>query len=147
MSRSLASSIVLLASFLLTGCGGSEEARCLPVSGKISTKGGKPCGNALIVFHPQEEGRVNAAKPFAMSDDQGNYKLTTNVEGDGAVAGRYGVTVVWQGQKKSSALSLSTEGNAGGPDKLNGKYANPNNPLFSFEVKEGAANQFDLSVE
>jgi hypothetical protein len=59
MPRSLANSTMLLASLLLTGCG-SEGERCLPVSGKIITKGGRPCDNALIVFHPQDESRVNA---------------------------------------------------------------------------------------
>jgi hypothetical protein len=147
MPRPIISSILLLATILLPGCGGSDGEKKLPVSGKVSTKVGKPCDNALIVFHPQDANRLNGPKPFAMSDSQGNFKLTTEAEGDGAVAGKYGVTIVWQGQGRASKLVLSGEGNGGGTDKLNGKYANPNRPLFSFEVKEGATNQFELTVE
>lgn len=146
MLKSVPILILLLVSIPLTGCG-SSEPRKLPVSGKVSTKDGKPCDNALVVFHPQDANRVNGPKPFAKSDSQGNFKLTTDAEGDGAVAGKYGVTIVWQGQEKASKLSLSGEGSGGGVDLLKGKYANPSNPLFSFEVKEGAANQFELAVE
>lgn len=131
---------------IVTGCG-SSGPQLLPVSGKVSTKDGKPCDNALVVFHPQESERVNDPKPFAKTDEQGNFKLTTNVEGDGALAGKYGVTIVWQSAAKESKFSLSGEGQGSTTDRLNGKYANPSQPQITIEVKAGTNNQVELSVE
>jgi hypothetical protein len=128
------------------GCGSAGPAM-QQVSGNVATKQGKPCDNALIVFHPQEAERVNASKPFAKTDSQGNFKLTTDVEGDGALIGKYGVTIVWQTTGKDSKLSLSGEGEAAGADKLKGKYANPSKPLITADVKSGSDNRFDFTVE
>ena len=128
------------------GCG-SGKPQTLQVSGSVKTKDGKPCDNALVVFHPQEAERVNAPKPFAKTDAQGHFILTTEAEGDGAPAGKYGVTVVWHGDGKEAKFSLSGEGKGGGADKLNGRYANPRSPVLLVEVVRDSANRFDLAVE
>lgn len=141
-----ASVVLFCCCLFVAGCG-SGKSQTLPVSGSIKTKDGKPCDNALVVFHPQETERVNAPKPFAKTDAQGNFIITTEVEGDGALAGKYGVTVVWHGEGKEAKLSLSGEGKGGGADKLNGKYANPGSPILSAEVVRDSANRFDFTVE
>lgn len=146
MSRSIALFALILLATLTLGCGSSGPAMEL-VSGKISKQDGKPCDNALVVFHPQDPKRLNDPKPFAKTDSQGAFQLTTQIEGDGALIGNYGVTIVWHGVEKQTKLSLSGEGQGSSVDKLNGKYANPNKPLFSVEVKEGTENRFDLTVE
>jgi hypothetical protein len=77
-----------LVSILLAGCGPGSSGT-IPVSGKI-TKGGQPLAGALVTFQP------NAADGKAASgttDSAGVYKLTTLVNGDGALPGSYKVTV------------------------------------------------------
>ncbi|WP_020476042.1 hypothetical protein [Zavarzinella formosa] len=97
----------------LTGCGDGKPT-LYPVSGQINVKG-KGAGFAHVVFHPDQ---VNdkIPRPYAKTDADGKFTLTTYTTGDGAPAGSYKVTVTWRPVPKSS-----TE--ADGPDKLNGRYA------------------------
>lgn len=146
MSRINAVFSLVFCLLIAQGCGSSGPAM-QKVSGKVTTQQGNPCDNALIVFHPQEPDRLNDPKPFAKTDAQGEFQLTTHAEGDGALAGKYGITIVWQGAVKEAKFSLSGEGQGSGTDKLNGKYANPAKPLLIEEVKSGTENRFELKVE
>lgn len=131
---------------VVAGCGGTQKEMVV-VSGKVLAAGGKVCNDALVVFHPLDAGKVNGPKPFAKTDASGNFKLTTDVEGDGAEPGNYGVTIVWQAAEKEAKMSLSGEGENAGPDILKGKYANPGQPLIKAEVKAGQPNTFEWTVE
>lgn len=132
---------------LLTGC----EARALhtPASGSVKLEDGTPCDGALVVFHPQDEGRLNDPKPVATCEADGSFVLTTMEPDDGALPGQYGVTIVWIGEEKSGGkqrMSLSGEGGGGGSDRLKGKYGSPQNPRLSAEVKADQPNNFDFVV-
>ena len=106
------------------------------------TKGGRPCDNALVVFHPLEQGRINDPKPVGKTDTQGGFVLTTFAENDGAIPGEYAITVVWPGQDaKSSKMSITGEGGAAGADQLKGKFGNPSKPLLKATIpSQGATN-------
>src|SRR5206468_35759 len=65
-----------------------------PVSGKVLVQG-RPAAGAQLTFHPVGENGPNAIRPVAHVDDQGNFRLTSYKEGDGAPAGEYRVTVQW----------------------------------------------------
>ncbi len=135
----LKSVCVLFLLCLATGCGSSEPT---PVStkGVVKTKSGRPCDNALVVFHPLDQGRVNDPKPVATTNAEGQFVLTTFAVNDGAIPGEYAVTVVWPGQDaKTSKMSMTGEGGAVGADQLKGKFGNPSKPLLKVTVpKEGA---------
>ena len=53
----------------------------------------KPAANAIITFHPVGA-TTGAVHPTGHVDEQGTFRLTTFVDGDGAPAGDYQVTVV-----------------------------------------------------
>ena len=146
MIRVLPLIAIILFGGLMAGCGGDQKTM-VAVSGKVMSTAGKPCEGALVVFHPQDAGKVNNAKPFAKTDATGSFKLTTDTEGDGAEPGNYGVTIVWQSAAKDSKISLSSEGGNAGADVLKGKYANPGKPLINAEVKAGQPNTFEWTVE
>lgn len=76
---------VVLAVFL-SGCG-PEYPDTYKVSGKV-TVGGQPASNVHVVFTP-DEGRLGTGK----TDENGDYKLTTFNENDGAVPGEHTVTI------------------------------------------------------
>ncbi|QDS89426.1 hypothetical protein EC9_36260 [Rosistilla ulvae] len=130
----------------LGGCG-DEGPTTIVASGSVRTESGAPCDGALIVFHPQEESRVNDPKPVATCDEQGKFVLTTYRSGDGAQPGMYGVTVVWPAKAKAAALSLSSESGPRGKDQLNGKYGKPSAPELTAEVAPGPPNTFEFVVQ
>lgn len=108
---------------------------------------GTPCDGALVVFHPIDAGKENDPKPVAECDAQGSFQLTTMSPQDGAAAGEYGVTVVWNGApSKESKFSLSSE-SAGGADRLKGKYGQPQSPLLKAKVEAQAENRFEFVLK
>ena len=134
---------MLLAS--LVGCTPAAP-KTFPVQGIVKTTTGEPCSGALVVFHPSDEARLNAPKPFATCGADGSFRLTTYQEGDGAAQGDYAVTIVWNDSGKGSKLSLSGEGGGGGQDRLGGRFGDPQNPKFKVEVVDGQPNIFDFQV-
>ena len=127
------------------GCSGGGP-QFMPVSGSVKTKAGKPCDNALVVFHPQDKERANDPKPVGTCDENGEFTLTTKLPGDGAMGGKYGVTIVWIGKAKESKMSLSSEA-GGGQDQLGGRYGQPQKPKLFAEVKADGENRFEFVVE
>jgi hypothetical protein len=131
---------------LVAGCGSGEPQR-FPATGKVQTSAGQPCGGALVVFHPQEEGRKSAVKPFATTKEDGTFELMTMQPGDGGAAGEYAVTIVWNDSGKGSKLSISGEGGGGGQDRLGGRFGDPQKPKFKVQVVDGQPNVFDFKVD
>lgn len=132
---------------MAVGCAPSEP---IPVSTKgiVKTKSGRPCDNALVVFHPLEQDRLNDPKPVARTDKDGYFVLTTFAENDGALPGEYAVTVVWPGQDpKASKMSMTGEGGAVGADQLKGKFGNPSKPLLKATIPNGGVQELSLEVD
>lgn len=131
-------STVFSLSFVV-GCGSSEPTP-VPTKGVVKTKNGRPCDNALVVFHPIDQGHLNDPKPVATTNTEGEFVLTTFSVNDGALPGEYSVTVVWPGKDpKASKMSMTGEGGSVGADQLKGKYGDPSKPLLKATVaKEGA---------
>jgi hypothetical protein len=127
------------------GCGGGpKRPPTFAAKGTIKQKG-QPVAGALVVFHPLDKGRENDAKPVATTKDDGSFALTTFDEGDGAPAGEYGVTVVWNEQPKAGKMSLSGEGGSG-TDRLGGRYGDPRSPKLKANVKADGTNDFAFEV-
>src|SRR5437870_3422773 len=70
------------------GCGGGKS-KTTPVKGTV-TLDGKPVALASVVFIPRQDGRMVAQ---AVTNQDGNFELTTYQPNDGALAGEYLVTV------------------------------------------------------
>ncbi len=118
------------------------------MKGIVKTKSGRPCDNALVVFHPLEQDRLNDPKPVARTDKDGYFVLTTFAENDGALPGEYAVTVVWPGQDpKASKMSMTGEGGAVGADQLKGKFGNPSKPLLKATIPNGGVQELSLEVD
>lgn len=82
-------SLAIVAALVLAGCWKTGRPPTYPVTGTVTWKG-KPVEGAWVVFVPQEAGGQAAA---GITDAQGRYRLTTFVEGDGALEGEYRVKV------------------------------------------------------
>lgn len=85
----LASAVALLA--VVPACSsGPKRPATIKVSGKV-TMNGTPVPKATVSFQPTAAGGRAAV---GITDDAGQYTLTTFTAGDGAVAGDYGVAIV-----------------------------------------------------
>src|SRR6266849_3541803 len=83
--------LVIVGSLVLVGCGGGAGAKhvaVFKVTGTVTLQG-KPLPRAIVTFSPKEGQPV----AFGMTNDKGEFTLTTYTDGDGAAAGSYGVVV------------------------------------------------------
>ena len=101
---SLACFCVLLAT-TMTGCGGPQMAQ---VTGTV-TLNGEPVTEVFVTFQPQPKDNSAVAETrsaMAEVDDQGNFELSTNKKGDGALVGDHKVMVtsVKQGAEPPGVL-------------------------------------------
>jgi hypothetical protein len=110
---------------LFAGCG-DGRVTVYPTSGQVFVKG-KPAEGAYIVFHPQDGGDSKVPRPYATTNAEGKFQLTTYELEDGAPAGNYKVSIVWRPMPKSQ---LEAEG----PDRLGGKYSNPASSGLAVEI-------------
>src|SRR5262249_4853136 len=142
--RRLGRAVVALAAVVAVGCsGGPARPAVYPVRGQVFVNKTQPAAGALVVFHPlsAEVARQAAARPFAYVRDDGSFQLTTYNEGDGAPAGEYGVTVVWEAVPKSGGPRIREGGT---PDRLGGRYGDPNSPKLKVTVQPQGENNFRL---
>src|ERR1700685_2288827 len=96
----LAKSLVILSlAVVVTGCGPSRKS-VFPVKGRVVDSAGKPVVGATVIFHPVTRDQDDENKPVARVDETGAYVLTTYVQGDGAPAGEYSVTILLVPPKK-----------------------------------------------
>ena len=168
MSHLKSGLVTLLAAGMLCGCN-TGSSGTVPVTGKI-TKGGQPVPGAAVSFIAT----AADGKPAAgFTDESGVYKLTTFVNGDGALPGSYKVTVTkFPGAAPAPAGGAASGGDAtqadidaaykaaeqqGGMDRtskqtqsatneLPAKYASPDTSGLTAEVKSGGNNTFDFDV-
>ena len=77
--------------FSLVGCGEDDGiGKRFPVSGKV-THNGQPLKSGSVNFFPEDP---NTGRPAAGEiQEDGSYKLTTQVPGDGALGGKYKVSI------------------------------------------------------
>ena len=91
--RSVAASLLLLALVLPAGCSRGHDPT-YTVTGTVRVDGKILNGGSVIfeTIEPGSDGKVRTARAAIQSD--GNYRLTTFAENDGAMAGRHRVAVM-----------------------------------------------------
>lgn len=118
------------------GCGGGEsETRVpvYPVTGKVTFEG-EPAAGAFVAFHPRTPARPGdvPSGPRATTGVDGAFSLTTAVEGDGAPAGDYAVTVQWLRPVQRGGEVVP------GPNVLPRALAEPASTPLSATIRESA---------
>jgi hypothetical protein len=125
---------------------GKSDLETFPVSGEVRFRG-KPAAGAVIMFHRKvESDDRKILLPNGRTDQLGRFILGTYAQNDGAPAGEYRVSIIWPGPLPN-AVPGDSESSHGGPDKLKGRYGDPeksglkatvaasNNNLPPFELK------------
>lgn len=155
---------------ICAGCSGDGLEPVYPVSGTITFKG-KPVEGAIVAFTPNTTGQAASGT----TDASGVYKLTTRSSGDGALVGKYSVTVAKYDQKlEPKAPAKTANGDSGqladpyditneyptgynemqaseiaaslSKNLLPPRYANPKTSKLEAEVEE-SENKFDFKLE
>jgi len=107
----------------------SNKDNLYPVSGKV-THNGAPAAGATVFFYRKGVDPMNEHMVMGIVQADGTFDLVCGSLGIGAPPGDYDVVIEWKpvsGQKAGRPER--------GPDKLNGRYADPKRPLLQATVK------------
>jgi hypothetical protein len=85
--------LVILALATLCPACSSDRKPVHKVRGQVLVDG-RPAAQAQVLLHPAGND-AEELRPAGQTDEQGNFQLTSYVNGDGAPAGDYAVTVTW----------------------------------------------------
>ncbi len=123
--------IVLLTLLVCCSCSKDDNRKAVfPVTGKILVDG-KPVADIAIRCVDQAGfDRKNPTTSHTFTKPDGSFAISTYKSGDGVPVGDYVITLEW-GQRNLISMQY------GGPDKLNGKYADPKTSEIKFSVKPG----------
>jgi hypothetical protein len=120
--------VFALASF--QGCGGEAwHAATYPASGNVSINGKPPEGLVVELHSVGEPVDERQSRPWAVTDSEGNYELTTYQNADGAPAGEYAVVLRWPPSVNRPSFA----------DRLGGKFSNPDTSDIQISVTSGTS--------
>ena len=100
----------------LAACGGKNLPKVYPVKGKVLVNS-KPAKDCQVWFHPTGGDLANRTTPHGLTDDSGEFQLTSYIANDGAAEGEYIVTIEWR--ERSGLAKMEFEG----PDQLGEAYS------------------------
>ena len=130
-----------IAASLLAGAGcGDGQLATYPVTGKVIIDG-QPAAGALVIFCPVEgQGpeELERLRPAGETGPDGQYQLTTFETYDGAPAGEYQVMVRWGPRPQQTTDGGRPERGRRPPDRLRGRYMNPQTSGLTATVEEDA---------
>lgn len=132
--RSLSPVVLLTLAFLASGCG-PGRIKVYPTEGQVLIDG-KPAANVFVLFSPVD-GKEGAARPSATTDLEGKFRLTTFEAYDGAPAGEYVVTVLYE--PVNSPLMRPK----GKPPVVPPAFSKPESSPLRVKVAEKGPNQLD----
>ena len=124
--------LLVVLCLLLCSCSGGDANRkeTFPVTGEVHVDG-SPAAQLAVKCHSTTG--LDAANPTvsaAFTDESGKFEISTYEKADGVPAGDYVLTFMW-GQWNAISMTY------GGPDKLNGRYEDPEASQFKVTVKDG----------
>ncbi len=158
LTKSILFASAACACLVLSGCGGTSLGT-VPVQGTV-TIDGNPVEGVTIVFNPDDAGGRAAS---GRTDASGNYTLTTEINGDGALPGGYKITVSKVEVEEDDTLPEQVDPNdEGSMDAIYGqldtskeqksknlvakKFGNATTSGLAATVAEEGENKFDFEV-
>ncbi len=118
--------VLLLIVIALVNLSGRDSESLYPAEGTLRVNG-KPAHGAVVVFHPQNSGKLSATQPVGYVGPDGRYRLTSTNR-VGAPPGDYVVTVSWfvpaQAKTTKKSLGFVDPEKGGTVEKLGFRYSN-----------------------
>ncbi len=120
---------------LLVGCAKkyTDEKAVYPITGVVTVDGVPQEGLQLKLHDDVVSDPSKPTFSSGYSGADGKVSISTYADGDGAPAGTYKVTILWQ---EFNPLSMSF----GGPDKLNRRYADVDKTEIKWTITESKVN-------
>jgi hypothetical protein len=87
--------LLVACALLALGCGGPKRKPVFTTEGKILQANGSPAVNVTVFLHPPASD-PDPLRPLGVTDESGTFKLTTYDANDGAPAGEYVVTLMYE---------------------------------------------------
>lgn len=115
---------------LALGCGGGDRGA---VSGKVTRPDGSPLVGARVIARADATGK----SANGITDNDGQYVLSTVEPGDGVLAGDY----------KASIIEYRGMGDNMRPASISLKYGNPDESGLAFVLSGGEEKVFDVVVD
>ena len=134
----LASIVVSLMVFSLSGCGKKADVPETAETTGVVLVDGKPLEGAEVMFHP--EGGGNPA--HGVTNAEGRFTLTTYDAEDGAIPGTHKVTVQYFPEGALPGME-----NVGGEAKVPEQYASVSTTPLTEEVKSGETNDITIEIQ
>lgn len=125
---------------ILSGCG-PDGPELAPIHGSITQAGG-PIAEARIVLHPLSAVPESLPQPQATTDANGQFDVTTLEQGDGALPGKYAVTVQLRAPRRHGEETIRD-----GKNLLPPRYANPQTSGIVREVHPGENNWAAIELD
>jgi hypothetical protein len=116
------------------GCSADgDRVDVYPVTGKVLV-GGQPAEGAIVTFYSatDELRERKVPPPTGTVDASGEFRLSSYEPDDGAPAGEFKVTVVWQEPPPPNAVGVFAQ-----KDRLRGRYTNPQTSTLTARVEQG----------
>jgi len=145
----------------LASCGRGDGPPLYPVHGKVMYKGEPAAGATVILRRQDAEPNTTPLVPAGQVDDAGDFTVAVDERGDGAPAGKYAVLIQWRKRSEGGAEPKPAPSPAAKkgrrvvsidkpeliPDRLEGRFMNPDTTPFHVEVKPGENNvdAFDIT--
>lgn len=127
---------VAMTAVAVVGCGETTRVPPLPplhpVSGSVKYRG-QPAAAFRVTFHPQFDIGPTKYHPSAITDDAGNFAVTSLKPNDGAPAGEYAVTFEWP----DHFIQNTDPDPVPEVDKLRGVYNKPEQSRFKVQLNAG----------
>lgn len=117
--------VALVVALLCAACGRGNRPPVYPAKGKVLVNGQPEKGVAVSFYHSEGWGGQTIV-PHGLTDEKGEFVLTTFDPNDGAPAGQYKVTAVWPAW-------VNLKGTA--PDQLNGNYADTKKSTLTAQIE------------
>jgi hypothetical protein len=125
---------------MLAGCGDGRQAT-YPVTGQLTIRG-KPAADADLRFYEVRGRTPGMARPYATTDSDGRFTVSTYGMNDGAPAGEYQVSLSWKGPLRG----VSPDQRDAMPELLPPRFADPTTSGIQVRVGRGenALDTIDL---
>lgn len=131
--------LMIVAAGLLTGCG-DGKLKTWPVTGKVTFADGEPLAGGTIQFQSKLPAAAGLNAQGAIGAD-GTFRLSTYVDGDGAIEGEHQVIVA-----PAPYWETATPNEGPSQPLLDAKYRSYETSGLTFTVKPGD-NQCPITVE
>jgi len=120
---------------LFVGCAkkNTDEKAVYPITGVVTVDGVPQDGLQFKLHNDAEPDPTKPTFSSGYSGPEGKVSVSTYADGDGAPAGAYKVTILWQ---EFNPLSMSF----GGPDKLKGRYGDAATTEIEWTITESKMN-------